>query len=57
MTPLETLDAFRKYLDRQKPRNTNVAFLNTLYGYVNGFEYELLTPQQEEDPRQLRLFD
>lgn len=57
MTPLETLGEFRKYLDRQQPRNSSVSDLNNLYGYLDGFEYELLKSQQEEDPRQMRLFD
>lgn len=57
MTPMETLGEFRKYLDRQQPRNSSVSDLNTLYGYLDGFEYELLKSQQEADPRQLSLFD
>lgn len=57
MTPMETLGEFRKYLDRQQPRNSSVSALNTLYVYLDGFEYELLKSQQEADPRQLSLFD
>jgi len=53
----EVLDEFREYLDRQKPRNSGVSDLNTLYCYIDGFEHELRKSQQEEDPRQLRLFD
>ncbi len=55
MTPQETLDAFRKYLDMQP--TPPIVVRGFLHGYLAGFEYELLKSQQEEDPQQMSLFD
>lgn len=57
MTALETLEAFRTYLLRQKRRTTDVVHLNEVLKYLEGFAQEIRNADQAEDPRQLRLFD
>lgn len=52
VTVEEVLDEFRSYLDRQVLTGLNRSLLML---YITAFQASLTA--QEEDPRQLRLFD